>query len=388
MSSKDHGELMKLLTVIGARPQFIKSFPVSLYLETREEIENVTVHSGQHYDYELSRIFFEELSIPKPDYHLGVGSHDHGKQTAVILEKIEPILLSEAPDAVIVYGDTNSTLAGALAAVKHHIPVVHVEAGLRSYNRYMPEEINRVLTDHISTVLFCPTEKAVANLQKEGIGRSLEGKINGELSIDHATVVQVPDIMHEALTLAREKRPTDNHLNMAYALDPFEYVLATVHRAENTDDPKRMKRVVELLNRVSEMIPVVLPLHPRTRKRLSELQLETSERVQLINPVSYCQMLLLEENARFIMTDSGGIQKEAFWLDVPCFTLRTETEWVETVAAGKNHVVDLDVGKVLKILPTLQGPEKRKPVEMRSSAEKMVDTLYKMWKHRSNEHVV
>lgn len=313
---------MKVITVLGARPQFIKAAPLSAALRTKHE-EKI-VHTGQHYDYQMSDVFFEELGIPKPDYLLGVGSKQHGAQTGEMLTGVEEVLLQEKPDWVLVYGDTNSTLAGALAAAKLHIPIAHVEAGLRSYNRQMPEEINRVLTDHLSALLFCPTDQAVQNLAQEGI---TDG------------VVRTGDVMADALyyhARRAEKRRPEQAGTISESLQhpPKSYLLATVHRAENTDNPSRLEGIIKAFNQIEGQI--VLPLHPRTKKFLLERQITIPGNVQVIEPVGYLDMILLEKGAEFILTDSGGVQKEAYLWRVPCVTLRDETEWVETVHTGWN----------------------------------------------------
>jgi len=315
---------VKLVTVLGARPQFIKAAPVSRSLSATNGVREILVHTGQHFDDNMSKVFFDELGIPKPKYNLGVGGGTHGQNTGRMLEGIEPVLLYERPDWVLVYGDTDSTLAGALAAVKLHIPVAHVEAGLRSFNRHMPEEINRVLTDHAADLLLAPTPTAVENLRREGL--------------PEARVRWVGDVMYDAaLHFGRLADRASTALERL-GLEPRGYVLATVHRAENTDDPARLEAVFEGLSRVAAELPVALPLHPRTRKALERLGwLERSrERLQLIEPVGYLDMVALEKNARLIATDSGGVQKEAYFFGVPCVTLRDETEWVELVEAGWN----------------------------------------------------
>lgn len=322
---------MKVITVLGARPQFIKAAPLSAAL--RRKHEEKIVHTGQHYDYQMSEVFFEELGIPKPDYYLGVGSKQHGAQTGEMLTGVEEVLLREKPDWVLVYGDTNSTLAGALAAAKLHVPVAHVEAGLRSYNREMPEEINRVLTDHLSALLFCPTDQAVQNLRQEGI-------TNG--------VVRTGDVMADALYFqarrAEERqREQDREQDREQQEQPVpekgryprkSYLLATVHRAENTDNPSRLEGIINAFAQIEGQI--VLPLHPRTKKFLQERRIVIPENVQVIEPVGYLEMILLEKGAELILTDSGGVQKEAYLWRVPCVTLRDETEWVETVHTGWN----------------------------------------------------
>lgn len=326
---------MKLVTVVGARPQFIKAATVSRAIEEHnaavEEdemlIAEVIVHTGQHYDYSMSDVFFDQLGIPEPDYELGVGSGGHGRQTGRIMERLEQVLLEERPDWALVYGDTNSTLAGALAAVKLHIPVAHVEAGLRSFNRKMPEEINRLLTDHVSDCLFAPTEVAVKNLIREGISEQ--------------RIRLVGDVMYDAAiyykTLAEKKSSILEKLD----LKENSYILATVHRAENTDDETRLRAIFNGLRRVACEVPVVMPLHPRTRRALGEIGWlgGLSRSLRLIGPVGYFDMVMLEQYARLIVTDSGGVQKEAFFFSVPCVTLRDETEWVELLELGWNYLV-------------------------------------------------
>lgn len=307
---------MKIITVLGARPQFIKAAPLSEAL--RKKHEEKIIHTGQHYDYQMSDVFFEELGIPKPDYFLGVGSKQHGAQTGEMLTGVEDVLLKEKPDWVLVYGDTNSTLAGALAASKLHIPIAHVEAGLRSYNRLMPEEVNRVLTDHVSTLMFCPTDQAVKNL-------SLEGLSNG--------VVRTGDVMADALYY-HARRAEERSMMETLRYPKKSYLLATVHRAENTDDPSRLAGIINAFAQIEGQI--VLPLHPRTKKLLQDHQLTIPGNVEVIEPVGYLEMILLEKEAELILTDSGGVQKEAYLWKVPCVTLRDETEWVETVQTGWN----------------------------------------------------
>jgi len=315
---------MKVLTVVGARPQFIKAAPVSEVLRRRAGVREVFLHTGQHYDAGMSDVFFRELGIPAPDYHLGIGGGTHGQNTGRMIEAIEGVLLKERPDWVLVYGDTDSTLAGTLAAVKLHVPVAHVEAGLRSFNRRMPEEINRVLTDHASDLLLAPTPAAVENLRREGLPEE--------------RVRWVGDVMYDAALHFGRLADRASTVFERLGLEPRGYVLSTVHRAENTDDPARLEAVFEGLSRVAAELPVVLSLHPRTRKALERLGwLERArERLRLIDPVGYLDMVVLEKNARLIATDSGGVQKEAYFFGVPCVTLRDETEWVELVEAGWN----------------------------------------------------
>lgn len=334
---------MKIATIVGARPQFIKMAPVSR--ELRKHFDEIIIHTGQHYDYEMDRIFFEQLSIPEPDYYLGVGSGSHGYQTGEMLKKIEDVLAKENPDLVLVYGDTNSTLAGALAAVKLHIKVAHVEAGLRSFDKKMPEEVNRVLTDHVSDYLFAPTETAVKNLYNEGIK---EG------------VYLTGDVMYDAMLYNIKIAERKSKILDELGLKPKEYLLATVHRAENTDNKKNLENIVEAFIESEELI--VFPAHPRTVKFLKSYgvyeRLKKAENVLLIKPVGYLDMLVLEKNAKKILTDSGGVQKEAYFLKVPCITLRKRTEWVETVSDGWNVLVGADKEKILAAIKKFEPREK------------------------------
>ena len=318
---------MKFATILGTRPQFIKASPLSH--ELRQHHEEVLVHTGQHYDSGMSDIFFKELALPVPDYHLGVGSGLHGAQTGAMLAAIEGVLQKEAPDAVIVYGDTNSTLAGALAAAKLHLPVAHVEAGLRSFNRRMPEEINRVLVDHLSTWLFAPSEVSREQLAREGIREGVH---------------VVGDIMADAVRLHGERAAQSRTLERL-GLRPGAFYLATVHRAENTDEPDALRSILRALGALDK--PVVLPIHPRTEKRAAELEITVGANVRVLPPQGYLAMLALERGAACILTDSGGMQKEAYYLEVPCVTLRNETEWVETVATGWNTLTGTEPERIL-----------------------------------------
>jgi len=318
---------MKIVTIVGARPQFIKAAAVSRVLRAQSEMEETLVHTGQHYDDNMSEVFFEELEIPKPDFHLGIGSGTHGLQTGRMLEAVEQILLDKKPEWVLVYGDTNSTLAGALAAVKLHIAVAHVEAGLRSFNRHMPEEINRVLTDHASELLFAPTQAATQNLQREGISPN--------------NVHLVGDVMYDAALFYGDRAERKSQILQELGLKARNYVLATVHRAENTDDPIRLQAIFRGCATIAKEIPVVVPLHPRTRGALERVGLREglSHEILFTDPFGYLDMAMLEKNALLIATDSGGVQKEAFFYRVPCVTLRDETEWVELVEMGWNRLV-------------------------------------------------
>jgi UDP-N-acetylglucosamine 2-epimerase len=316
---------MKVLTVIGARPQFVKAAAVSRVL--RRDHTEVLVHTGQHYDREMSALFFEELGIPAPDYELGVGSGGHGWQTGQMLIRLEEVLLKERPDWTLVYGDTNSTLAGALAAAKLGLRVAHVEAGLRSFNRTMPEEHNRVLADHCSDVLFCPTESAAEQLGREGVTDGVH---------------VVGDVMYDAALQFGQVAAERSDVLQRLQLEPKAFALATLHRPYNVDDPARLSEVLAALKQLD--MPVVFPVHPRTRARLSD---QDTGRLWLIDPVGYLDMLVLEQNASLILTDSGGVQKEAYFFAAPCITLRPETEWVETVAAGWNRLAWGDAETVL-----------------------------------------
>src|SRR5437016_6598734 len=313
---------MRIVSVVGARPQFIKAAAVSRALRALPHAVERLVHTGQHYDANMSAVFFDELAIPPPDRDLGIGSGPHGAQTGRMLAAIEEVLLADQPDWVVVYGDTNSTLAGALAAAKLHTPVAHVEAGLRSFNRRMPEEINRVMTDHTSDLLLAPTRTAVEQLLREGIPVT--------------RVHLVGDVMFDAAQFYAERAAQRSHVLKDVGVEPKRYVLATVHRAENTDDTARLLAVFDGLSLVAEELPVVAPLHPRTRAALARAG--ALERLcgvlKLIAPVGYLDMVMLEQQAAVIATDSGGVQKEAFFYEVPCVTLRTETEWVELVELG------------------------------------------------------
>lgn len=313
--------MSRILTIVGARPQFIKAAPVSRALSSAGLTE-VLVHTGQHFDAQMSDVFFDELAIPKPAYNLEVNSLGHGAMTGRMLEKLEATMLAEAPDLVLIYGDTNSTVAGALAAAKLNIPVAHVEAGLRSFNRRMPEEINRVMADHVSTLLFCPTQTAVANLAAEGVS---------------AGVHAVGDVMYDTTIAAVARSQERSRILETLGLTAGSYAVATIHRAENTDDPVRFATVVAWLEAAARDGMVVMPTHPRTRKLMQALGV-APQGVRMIDPIGYLDMTRLVHHARAVFTDSGGLQKEAYFHRVPCVTLREETEWVETVEAGWNRL--------------------------------------------------
>lgn len=352
----------KVLTVIGARPQFIKASVVSAAIQQQSGLNEVIVHTGQHFDENMSKVFFDELGIPKPSYQLDINGANHGAMTGRMLEEIEKVCLSEKPDRVMVYGDTNSTLAGALAAAKLHIPVAHIEAGLRSFNMQMPEEINRILTDQISDILFCPTETAVKNLENEGF---LTKTVN---------ILNVGDVMQDSSLFFASRAIKSDTLK---DIPNQDFILATLHRAENTDNVERLKAIVKALNYIHENIfPVVLPLHPRTQKIIAKLGLKLQ--VILLEPVGYLEMIWLLKHCNLVLSDSGGVQKEAFFFNKPCVTMRDQTEWVELIECGANvlagaqtlqiiNLVKIMLDKKIKDLHGLYGGGK--------ASQKIVQTL-------------
>jgi UDP-GlcNAc3NAcA epimerase len=354
---------MKIVTVLGARPQFVKAAMVSKALLKLGRSEEVIVHTGQHYDASMSDIFFEELGIPEPQYNLNVGSGSHGAMTGRMLAALEEVLVEERPGCVLIYGDTNSTLAGALAAAKLHIPVAHVEAGLRSFNRAMPEEINRVVADHLSDILFCPTNVAVENLTREG----LAGK-----------AYNVGDVMYDAALQFRSVANENSSILKTLALAEKGFALATCHRAENTDDPVRLSNIMGALSALSTHLPVVLPLHPRTQKRIEEFGLAGAMvGITTIPAVGYVDMVRLEASAQLILTDSGGVQKEAFFFGVPCVTMRDETEWTETVDAGWNILAGASKDEILSAADqhTLKDRQSVNPYGSGCAAEEIAGVL-------------
>ncbi len=326
---------MKLLTIIGARPQFVKAAALSRAIKNHPQLQEIIVHTGQHFDANMSDIFFEEMEIPKPHYNLNINGLSHGAMTGQMLEKLEEVMIAEKPDVVLVYGDTNSTIAGALAAKKLHIKVAHVEAGLRSFNMQMPEEINRILTDRISDWLFCPTDTAISNLNKEGYQN-----IN-------CTIVKTGDVMEDAALFyaqkAAEKSTIINQLNLAGK----SFVLATIHRAENTDNSGNLKGIIDALNKLHESTPVVVPLHPRTKKLIEQHQLKPT--FTIIDPLGYFDMISLLQNCALVITDSGGLQKEAFFFGKFCVTTREQTEWVELVEHGYNTIAGTETTKIIQL---------------------------------------
>jgi UDP-GlcNAc3NAcA epimerase len=322
---------MKLLTIIGARPQFIKAATVSRVVAEKDDVQEIIVHTGQHFDDNMSEVFFQQMQIPKPDYNLEINSLSHGAMTGRMLEKIETVLQKEKPDWVLVYGDTNSTIAGALAAKKLHIKVAHVEAGLRSFNMRMPEEVNRILTDRISDILFCPTQTAVDNLSKEGFEQL------------PAVIDRCGDVMYDA-ALFYAKRSQKPKLQL-----PNKFLLATCHRAENTDDEDRLAQIFAAFTEISQQTPIILPLHPRTRKILEKRNIKIDgKNLFLIEPVGYLEMVWLLQNCQMVLTDSGGLQKEAYFFQKPCLTLRDETEWVELVHNGVNKICGASKQLIMK----------------------------------------
>lgn len=325
---------MKIVTVIGARPQFIKAAALSRVIKNDDRIKEVIIHTGQHFDRNMSKIFFDELEIPEPTYHLDIHSLSHGAMTGRMMEKIEEILIKEKPDFLLVYGDTNSTLAGALAAKKLHIRVAHVEAGLRSFNMEMPEEINRILTDRISDILFCPTQNAIDNLIKEGF--------------DHfeTIICNSGDIMYDAALFFQAKARKESQITDRLNITSGNYVLATIHRQENTDSPERLMQIVDALNQIHTDKEVIVPLHPRTRNILKNMDIHPA--FTIIDPIGYMDMIALTSNAHMVLTDSGGLQKEAFFFGKYCITLRDQTEWVELVQNGFNTIVGADKEAILQ----------------------------------------
>jgi UDP-N-acetylglucosamine 2-epimerase len=349
---------VKIVTIVGARPQFIKIAAVSRKL--RVQHHEILVHTGQHYDYKMSGAFFDGLELPAPDFNLEVGSGSHANQTGAMLTGIEKVLLAEKPDSLLIYGDTNSTLAGALAASKLSIPVVHVEAGLRSFNRAMPEEINRVVADHLSELLLCPSKTAIDNLAREGVTRNVH---------------LVGDVMLDALNWARQRSAgAEAALLDRFGLKKSQYLVATLHRSENTDDPARFAGILAAFNALDE--PVIFPVHPRARKILGETGFVPRPGLHLIDPVGYLEMVALVGAARMVLTDSGGLQKEAYWLGAPCITMRDETEWIETVDAGWNLLTGPDPEKITRAVRSFVPPKLHPALYGDgAAAEKCVDLI-------------
>jgi UDP-GlcNAc3NAcA epimerase len=345
----------KIVTIIGARPQIIKAAAISRCINEKfgNSIEEIIVHTGQHYDNNMSEVFFTELNIPKPHYNLNVGSGLHGKQTAMMIEGIEAILVNEKPNAIVLYGDTNSTVAGALAASKIHVPIVHIEAGLRAFNKKMPEEINRILCDHCSTLLFVPTPTGIENLEKEGFDCITENK---NPNADKPNVYLCGDIMYDNSIYFSEISNSKENYFATHNINKHNYVLTTIHRNNNTDEPERLNAIFEALLTISNThnIEIVLPLHPRTlailEKNLSPTlykNITSNKLIHLLEPASFLEMILLEKNAQCVITDSGGVQKEAFFFQKPCFIMRSETEWKEIVNIGAAKIVDANKEQIV-----------------------------------------
>jgi UDP-GlcNAc3NAcA epimerase len=325
---------MKIITIVGARPQFVKAAVVSRELRKNKNIHEIILHTGQHFDKNMSEIFFEEMEIPSPDYNLNINGLSHGAMTGQMLEGIEKICLGEKPDYVMVYGDTNSTLAGTLAAKKMGIGVIHIEAGLRSFNMSMPEEINRILTDRISDVLFCPTDTAIENLKKDGI---VDGVVK---------VIQNGDVMQDAALYYAERSAEKSVVLKQNNLVSNNFILATIHRQENTDNPERLIGILDALNEIAKEIPIVVPMHPRTKNIIAREDLKIEFKV--IDPVGYFDMLELLKHCKLVLTDSGGLQKEAYFFNKYCITLRTETEWIELIKNGFNTLVGSDKNAIIE----------------------------------------
>jgi UDP-N-acetylglucosamine 2-epimerase (non-hydrolysing) len=356
----------KFLSVVGARPNFVKLFPIHRAL-AKQPIDHIVVHTGQHYDYEMSKVFFENLQLPEPHYNLNVGSGSPCYQLGEMIARLEGVLLKENPKAVLVYGDTNSTLAGALAAAKLNFPVAHIEAGLRSFDRRMPEEVNRVLTDHVSNNLFCPTKNALRNLRKEHVwGKAF---LTGDVMVE---------TLNEYVTLAEKKSTILDRLNV----EPKKYILVTIHRAENTENQFRLSKIVEALTKIKKRI--VFPIHPRTVKALKEYlliqKLASNSNIILTEPLSYLDFIHLERQAEKIITDSGGVQKEAYLLGVPCITIRENTEWIETIETGWNTLVGTDLEKICEAVENFEPASTRKPIFGKGNASiKIANILFDIY---------
>lgn len=359
---------MKITTVIGARPQFIKAATVSRAFASKPSVTEIIIHTGQHFDQNMSDVFFGELNIPQPGFNLGISGGSHGEQTGQMMIELERTITNVNPDLVLVYGDTNSTLAAALVAAKLHIPVAHVEAGLRSFNKRMPEEINRILTDHVSDYLFIPTKTAAENLKNEGVQMN--------------NVHFVGDVMFDAAMYYSALADNKEGLLSSVGLElGQEYALATIHRAENTNDKDRLRGIFEALNQISSELKIILPLHPRTRKFLQDYEMGTmNNNIILIDPISYLEMVYLEKNCKLILTDSGGVQKEAFFHQKPCVTLRDETEWVELVAMGVNGLAGADPGSILSLCSEFLDMDPNKfnarPYGEGNAAQKIADIIH------------
>lgn len=356
---------MKILTIIGARPQFVKAAVVSKEISKNKNLEEIIVHTGQHFDENMSKIFFEEMHIPKPNYNLNINSLSHGAMTGRMIEEIEKICIKEKPDYLLVYGDTNSTIAGALAGKKQHIKIAHIEAGLRSFNMQMPEEINRILTDRISDILFCPTEQAVKNLNQEGFAK-----------FKYAKIIKTGDVMLDAAMLYKNsaKKPIE--------LENFndKFILLTLHREENITNKENLKSIFSALEEISKEIDIVLPLHPNTKNRIKEYNINLENtKIRIITPASYLEMIYLLKNCSLVMTDSGGLQKEAYFFEKYCITLREQTEWIELVENKYNFIAGTDKNKIVNLYNQLKNSNlevKHKLYGEANSSEIIVNNLF------------
>lgn len=357
--------MIKIVTIVGARPQIIKAAALSRAIndQFKNQISEVIVHTGQHYDHNMSQVFFDELRIPQPDINLNIGSASHGIQTAKMIQGIEKILHERKPNAIVLYGDTNSTLAGAIAASKIHVPVVHIEAGLRSFNKSMPEEINRIMCDHVSTLLFTPTKAGLTNLQNEGF----ELHRSKSYSVDHPGVFHCGDVMYDNSLYFARMAETQSAIFNHFKTKPNQYILATIHRDHNTDQPERLEAIFEAIHQIatSDEVDVFIPLHPRTKKMLSKnltpslyQKITENKRIMISKPVSFLDMINLEKNASMIITDSGGVQKEAYFFHKPVLILRPQTEWVEIVEQGAGKICDADQQKIIEAFQTFRYDQK------------------------------
>lgn len=379
--------MIKIVTIIGARPQIIKAAALSRAIKNRfsDSITEIIVHTGQHYDTNMSSVFFDELNIPQPNYNLNVGSGNHGKQTAKMIEGIEEILVAEKPNAIVLYGDTNSTLAGAIAASKIHINVVHIEAGLRSFNKQMPEEVNRIMCDHVSTLLFTPTKTGFDNLIKEGFKTENVAPYH----IDNPKVYHSGDVMYDNSLHFMEIANKKDTILSKHKLEKNNFILATIHRNNNTDEPERLSAIFEALNELTEKytIDIVIPLHPRTQsllqKNLSEqlyTKITNNSKIKIIEPASFLEMIVLESNCKLVATDSGGVQKEAFYFKKPCIIFRKETEWVEIVNCGAAILVDANKDAVMNAYKNFESKKNQEYPQLfgdGKSAEFMCEEMLK-----------
>lgn len=343
--------MIKIVTIVGARPQIIKAAALSRAIKQKfaDKIREIIVHTGQHYDDNMSQIFFDELGIPQPDFNLNIRSASHGEQTGMMISGIEKIVLNEQPDCIVIYGDTNSTLAAAIAAAKINVPIAHIEAGLRSYNKLMPEEVNRIISDHVSTFLFCPTKTAFDNLIREGF----KEKNANPHTINNPKIYHCGDIMYDNSIYFSELAEKKNAILKEHDLKSGEFILGTIHRNNNTDDPQRLRAIFNALTKIAQRRKIIIPLHPRTTKQLEQIPdlyelIKKEKNMIIVPPVSFLEMICLEKNAGLLITDSGGVQKEAFFFKRPCIILRSETEWVELTACGASKLADADETKIIQ----------------------------------------